>query len=272
MCKRRIIQTMSYKSARILIILQKDGAKDDVITIRPDDESTGYKVDFEQNTILNKTHTTVTNSELGQYLDRVVRTMLYDASPYDRAQVDCPLYPSVIVSLANLTTYLPILMDQIQSLQSQWPVEMSGKDNLLKNKQSCAYSDSARIYIILQKRNRQDDIMSIEKLYDSKGYWVRYEQTELCYMNEARVENKDLLLYLQRFMNSLLVDEEPFDAVQFDCPTYPTTIVKKNNLRTYFPLLVEQVYSLQDNWPYEVSGPKKEENPRSDYDWDVMAY
>jgi len=263
---------MSYKSARILVILQKAGAKDDVITIRPDQESSGYKVDFVQNTIQNTTHTTVPNGELGQYLDRVVRTIQYDAIPYEHIQVDCPLYPTVIVTLPNLNTYLPILLDQIQSLQLNWPTEISGKQNLSKNKQTHTYEDSARMYVVLQKRNRQDDILTIEKLYDSKGYWVRYEQTELCYLNEGRIENKDLLLYLQRFMHSLLVDEEPFDAVQFDCPTYPTALVKTSNLRTYFPLLVEQVYSIQENWPYEVSGEKKAMNPHSEYDWDILGY
>jgi len=256
---------------RIVLTFEKQTRKDDVLTIVPDDQSNGYYVTFKQNTIQNMTERYFTNSELVPYLDRFLRTAANDSDPYECVQVDCPTFPTVIVSIPNVLTYFPVLVDQIQSIQTYWPMEHSGRRMKDVPPPSLKYDGDSRIMVILQREDRQDDILTVTPHEEMDGYQIHFAQKHLRNVTERFVPSQELTPYLERFVRALAVDEEPFAQIQFDCPMYPTTIVKHMNLFTYYHLFLDQVKSLKENWPTEMSATYTY-NPHREYDWDVLAY
>ena len=256
------------KLARILIICEKRGMKDDILSISPDTDSTGYNVRFTQNTIRNETTSYMSNNELAPYLYRFFRSVQNDLVPYDALQVDCPTFPSVIISNVNLLNYYPVLVDQIQSIQLNWPSETNGEYSTQENRLSQTFSGKGRIVLVLQKDGCEDSILTVWPAKKNQGYYVRLDQQELHYITEGFVNKVDLMLYMERFFRSLISDEESCENVQFDCPLYPTTIVPTQNLSLYYGLFMEQIYALQLNWPMEKSNMK---NTESSHDWSNLA-
>ena len=272
------------KLARILLICQKNGMQDDILTISPDTDSTGYNVRFDQKTIMNTTDTYMENKELAPYLYRFFRSIETDMVPYDCVQIDSPTFPTVVITSSNLLAYYPVLVDQIQSIQTNWPTETNGDSGAERNTLSQSFEGAARILLILQHSRTKDTILTIVPDEEHQGFYVRLDQKELRYITETYVGTADLVLYMERFFRAMMCDEEPCESVQFDCPLYPTTIIELGKLNTYFSLLVEQIYYLQFNWPMEKSGSRSKASKNShqnvhdyyeasrDYDWDVLAY
>jgi hypothetical protein len=134
---------------------------------------------------------------------------------------------------------------------------------------SMKFEGESRIMVILQREDRQDDILTVTPHEETDGYHVHFVQKYLHNVTERYVPSQELTSYLERFIRALAVDEEPFAQIQFDCPMYPTTIVKHKDLYSYFYLFMDQVKSLKENWPSETSAIHQY---RREYDWDVLAY
>ena len=266
------LPSMSYSDmGRIVLIFQKETRKDDILMVIPDDQSNGYYVTFKQNTIQNMTERYFANSELVPYLDRFLRAAASDSDPYDCVQVDCPTFPTVLVSIPNVLTYFPVLVDQIQSIQTYWPTEHSGRRIKDAVNHSMKFDGDSRIIVILQREDGQDDILTVMPDDETDGYNVYFEQKHLHSVTTRYVPSQELVPYLERFVRALAIDEEPFEKIQFDCPMYPTTIVRHADLFTYYHLFLDQVKSLKENWPIEASAIR-DSNQSRDYDWDVLAY
>ena len=109
---------------KILVILQKTDCSDNLLTITPDADSTGYFVDFKQTDINTTNSKYVENDNLSHYLHLFFQSIEFDHQKCDYIQIDVPSFPSVILAPNDLSYYMDILEDQIESLQDDWPAEM----------------------------------------------------------------------------------------------------------------------------------------------------
>jgi hypothetical protein len=109
--------------AKIVFYLQKNGVKDDVLYIVPDDDSDGYYVKLNQGQtgVVNSRY--IKNHDLIRYIDLFFQSVVADEAGPDKIQIDCPTYPSVILDHSVLEDYLDVLEDQIDTLQEYWPEE-----------------------------------------------------------------------------------------------------------------------------------------------------
>ena len=200
--------SMNYSGpARIIVLFIKDSNKDDRLFITPDNETTGYYVTFEQNTILNKTENYVANQELVPYINNLFSAVQVDCDPYDCIQVDFPTYPTIIVERENLLSYLQIFAEQLSSVQAYWPSEISGNDYLPAKPGSREFEGPARLYFIFQKKGKKDDKLSI--IPDAHGYKLCYDHADLFHTTERLIYSHELTSYLQLLSASLAFDAEP---------------------------------------------------------------
>ncbi len=109
--------------AKIVFYFQKNGHKDDILRIIPDDESDGYYVELKQAQVGVSNSRYVKHRDIMKYIDLVFQSVVYDEDGPDNIQIDCPTYPSVILTRDDLEDYLDVLEDQIDSLQDYWPEE-----------------------------------------------------------------------------------------------------------------------------------------------------
>jgi hypothetical protein len=255
---------------RIIFTFQKKHSKDDTLTVVPDTNSDGYNVTFVQNTMHNKTESHLANSELIPYLNRLFNVMMFDVAPYDCVQIDCPSFPTVVIEMYNIMSYVSVLTDQINSMQTHWPQEKSGLTYAFEGgRASKTFTGDGRILVTLIKDNKKDDILSIQP--EACGYNVRFEQAELINETENFVYTNDLPAYISRFFTAVMYDAEPHECIQVDFPLYPTVLIKHEDLASYLPHLINQIMTVVD-WPTEISGKREMLNPRSEYDWDVLGY
>lgn len=240
-------------NGRILFILQKDGEADDRLIVSPDSNTKGYHVRFEQRTIENVVENFVDNVDLPNYLYRFFSALLFDQLPYKNVQIDCPSYPTVWMKCENVLAYLTVLYSQIASMQDDWPAEYSGKSNMPKESQ--VYTGDARLFLVFQTKNKKDDILTVSPA--SGGYQVRFEQKNLFNVTTRFVTTCGIHEYLDGVYRAILADEDPYTAIQVDCPMYPTVVFKREMLSSYSTILYDQIYSLQKSWPTEHSGKAK---------------
>lgn len=261
-------------SARIRVIFQKNGAKDDVLVISPDDQTYGYYVTFEQNTMKNKTESYMANGDLNSYIERLFHSVLFDADPYDCVQVDFPTYPTLIVERYDLPQYIPLFLEQLASVQSEWPTEYSGNCYSNKTAESSLFEGPGRIYLILLKTGYKDDKLTI--IPEGNGYKVVFDQKNIVNLTETYLTASELASYLKRFVTTITLDADNYEHIQVDFPLYPSTLVSIDALTSYLPLLLENVTSVS-NWPSERSGGGLYKNNEplhatSEYDWNHLAY
>lgn len=108
--------------AKIIVTLQRKEV-DDVLTIIPDMDSDGYYVTFDQRSVKNRTCRYFGNSILADYIRTFFQTILSDTDLPAHVQIDCPMFPTVILPPFHLEGYFPLLEKQIDTLQDDWPYE-----------------------------------------------------------------------------------------------------------------------------------------------------
>jgi hypothetical protein len=109
------------KDACIIITLQKNYKDDDVLRFYPTNE--GFDVTFEQRSIGIKVSTYMIQDEVTGYLGRFLKSLTLDDNGCDYVQIDCPSYPTVILKIANVERYIPVLIEQVQTQLANWPLE-----------------------------------------------------------------------------------------------------------------------------------------------------
>jgi hypothetical protein len=110
-----------------MIYLQKDYTKDDVLVIRPDEDSNGYYATFTQGEVGNVTERYIQNRDLMSYVDMFFQSVVNDEARCDKIQIDCPSFPTAIVDPDDIYDYLDTFEDQVDSLQDVWPTESTVK-------------------------------------------------------------------------------------------------------------------------------------------------
>jgi hypothetical protein len=108
--------------AKIIVTVQRKDV-DDVLSIVPDTESDGYNVVFYQTSIKNKIDCYMSNSMLASYLQQFFETLLCDSELPRHIQIDCPMFPTVLLHPSFIKSYLPLLEKQIDTIQDDWPFE-----------------------------------------------------------------------------------------------------------------------------------------------------
>jgi len=108
--------------AKIIITIQRE-TLDDVLTIVPDIDSDGYYASFNQKSVKNKSDCYFDNAMLVPYLGRFFDAIVADSVLPHFVQIDCPMYPSVLLKPSHIHLYLPILAQQLVTLQDDWPFE-----------------------------------------------------------------------------------------------------------------------------------------------------
>jgi len=118
-----LLSHYSNKYSPLIITLQKTDNPDDILTIVPAESNDGYSGMFAQPSLSNGHIFHLESQEMLPYIANFFAAIQYDTAGCDCVQIDCPAYPSVILERSNVSNYLPILLDQLRNLKSEWPVE-----------------------------------------------------------------------------------------------------------------------------------------------------
>lgn len=118
------VPTMSWTP--LTIILQSSTQKDQTLRVTPNWDMSEYKVVF-VNRVLDSAQTFhLRQKDVAYYLRTFLESVYYDddeMTPTEHVQFDVPGYPTVIVKVCNLRMYIENLLDQMEILQKEWPVE-----------------------------------------------------------------------------------------------------------------------------------------------------
>lgn len=114
--------------AKIVIRVLNHDNPDDILTLDPDMDSTGFNVTFNQNTTMMKTEHWVDYDCVVEYLEAFFKSLTYDTdskSSY-KVQVEIPGLPCVLLKKTNLIAYLyDVVDDYLEQLKQddEWPLE-----------------------------------------------------------------------------------------------------------------------------------------------------
>jgi hypothetical protein len=114
--------------AKIVIRLLNIDNPDDILTLDPDMNSTGFNVVFNQYTTRMKTEHLVEYDCVVEYLEAFFKSLMYDTDPKSsyQVQVEIPGLPCVLLKKTNLIAYLygvvDNYLDQLR-LDDEWPLE-----------------------------------------------------------------------------------------------------------------------------------------------------
>jgi hypothetical protein len=135
---------MSYSP--IVLILQKTGVADDVLKITPNSQASGFDVVFDQHTINVSNVLYVEQSEITSYIYRFFKSVAMDEDSCEFVQIDCPAYPTVLLTPKKLDNYFPILREQILTLLKGWPAEtkLTKKTKKVRSKASSTTTDEPK--------------------------------------------------------------------------------------------------------------------------------
>ena len=115
--------------AKIVIRVLNPGNPDDILTLDPDMDSTGFNVTFDQHTTQMKTKHWVDYDAVVEYLELFFNSLTFDtdSSSCSQVQVEVPGLPCVMLKKTNLIAYLYSVlsdyMDMMMSYIDEWPVE-----------------------------------------------------------------------------------------------------------------------------------------------------
>jgi hypothetical protein len=114
--------------AKIVIRLLNHSNDDDILTLDPDMDSTGFNITFNQQTTLMKTTQWVDYDGVVQYLASFFAALSYDtdAKSCYNVQVEVPGLPCVLLKKTNIVSYLYCVVDDyLEQLQEdgEWPME-----------------------------------------------------------------------------------------------------------------------------------------------------
>jgi hypothetical protein len=114
--------------AKIFVRIQNPGNQDDILTLDPDMESSGFNVTFDQQTTLMKTTHWVDYDNVVDYLESFFSSLVFDTdtTTCSHVQVEIPGLPCVLLKKKNLITYLyAVVDDYLDQLKEndEWPME-----------------------------------------------------------------------------------------------------------------------------------------------------
>ena len=116
---------MAHKPALFRIVLQKEGANDDVLKIHPSQlHHSIYEAEFLQATIANVSYAALKSSGVLGYVELFLDSVLADENGCECIQIDCPPFPSVILYRESIIKYMPVLRVQLNSIMENWPAEI----------------------------------------------------------------------------------------------------------------------------------------------------
>ena len=119
--------------AKIFIrILNHGNSVDDVLTLDPDMDSSGFNVTFEQPTTLMKTTHWIDYDDVVEYLESFFNSLVFDTDPTtcSSVQIEIPGLPCVILKKKDLIAYLYSVVDDYLGqlkVNDEWPMESNMK-------------------------------------------------------------------------------------------------------------------------------------------------
>lgn len=104
-----------------------------------------------------------------------------------------------------------------------------------------------------------DDVLKITPSESNNSYDIEFRQNTVNNVVYANIVQRNLPSYLEQFFTAATLDEEGARSIQIEVPSFPTIMIKTKNALKYLSLLVDQLESIEDNWPTEqtVSSLKK---------------
>lgn len=116
-------------STPLTITLQSNRTPDQRLVLTPVSfDASEFKITF-TNRVLDVIQTFYLKQEsIAYYLRTFLESVYYDddcMTPIEHVQFDVPGYPTVIVKIGNLRAYIDNLLDQMEVLAKDWPVERS---------------------------------------------------------------------------------------------------------------------------------------------------
>jgi hypothetical protein len=113
-----------------------------------------------------------------------------------------------------------------------------------------------KIMLICIRPNREDDVLKITPSEDDRSYEIEFTQNSINNTVYTTVRQNDLENYLENFLQSVSMDEDRPQSIQIDVPSFPSVMIKSANILEYTSLLFDQISSIQDEWPLEISARK----------------
>jgi len=113
-----------------------------------------------------------------------------------------------------------------------------------------------KIVLIFIRPNREDDVLKITPSNSDNTYEIEYTQNSINNTVYTTLRQNDLENYLDTFLQAVSMDEDSPASIQIDVPSFPSVMIKSTNILNYTSLLFDQISSIQDEWPMEISTSK----------------
>ena len=113
-----------------------------------------------------------------------------------------------------------------------------------------------KIVLIFIRPNREDDVLKITPSADDNTYEIELTQNSINNTVYTTLRQNDLENYLDNFLQAVSLDEDRPVDIQIDVPSFPSVLIKSDNIMNYTSLLFDQISSIQDEWPMEISTSK----------------
>lgn len=115
-----------------------------------------------------------------------------------------------------------------------------------------SFGKNSGVHIFLRKTGQKDDLLRISCDPNSNGYLVTLDQYTVGNHSEVVMPYMtDVTRYLDKFIDFLLIDTQPYEYYQVDVPGLPAVIVTITGLRYNRDLFYDAVRDLKYDWPYE---------------------
>ena len=134
---------------------------------------------------------------------------------------------------------------------------------MLENVESTEMPAPASIYILLQKVDHKDDLLTITPDPDHGSMFnVKYEQNNLNSVNTFSLSSNTISRYLNLFFESIEMDNDGSDFIQIEIPSFPTVVIRAGDSGYYASTILKQIDFLiqteeELGWPKGNPSPPK---------------
>lgn len=118
----------------------------------------------------------------------------------------------------------------------------------------------AAIHIVLQKKGRKDDLLTLRPDEHSNNYNVTFIQNSVNVTTESVVTPDTITNYLRLFFEAMEEDIDGPECVQIEVPTFPSVCVPVADAPYYVATMNRQIMMLQELWEEGEDWPTEPDN------------